>query len=283
MTKRVRKKKKKKIKIFRVLIALIVLAGIGFGVVKFLDLTKEIIIDKTYYLSSSNNEIKTYTYNEETKELAENEEPLYRGIKVKSNDKMKTIDEVNYILVKLDDVEYYIKEDNLTEDENNVVTETEKYVRTSVTVYKNENDSKIASFVKKGNKLDILGYDYIDDKGLVNMYKIKNGDIEGWVYRKYLVDTEEAAKANYNENGVYDTHKDRRYGFELYGGKASTLDYYPYERVEFEDNPIEKVAKTMYLNAGTISGIDSYLEVAKSSGVNAMVVDIKDGVLAYPV
>ena len=115
------------------------------------------------------------------------------------------------------------------------------------------------------------------------MYKVKNDSKEGWVYRKYLADTEEEALTNYNENGVYDIHKDRKYGRELYGGKASTLDYYPFERVEFENNPLLKVAKAMYLNAGTISGIDSYLEIAKSSGVNAMVVDIKDGALAYPV
>lgn len=285
MTKRVRKKRKRKLKIGRVIIALVILAGIVFGLSKVIDFTKDNIkiITKNYYLSSNVNTITTYTYNEETKLLDENEEPLYRGTKVKSNDKTMTFEEVDYVEVKLDDNTYYVKKENLTEDENKVVTETEKYVRTSVTVYKNEEDSKIASFIKKGNKLDILGYDYIDDTGLVNMYKIKNGDKEGWVYRKYLVDTEEEAKANYNENGVYDTHKDRHYGFELYGGSAANLDYYPYERIEFEDNPILKVAKSMYLNAGTISGIDSYLEVATSSGVNAMVVDIKDGALAYPV
>ena len=285
MTKRVRKKNRRKIKLGRVIIALIAFIGIGFGITKLLDFTKNNIniITKNYYLSSNTNTIKTYSYNEETKLMEENEEPLYRGIKVKSNDKMKTLDEVDYVLINLDDNSYYVKSENLTEDENKIVTETEKYVRTSVTIYENEKDSKIASFIKKGNRLEILDYDYIDDKGLVNMYKVKNESKEGWVYRKYLVDTLEEAQANYNENGVYDTHKDRKYGYELYGGKASTLDYYPYEKVIFEDNPILEVGKAMYLNAGTISGIDSYLDIAKSSGVNAIVVDIKDGALAYPV
>ena len=94
----------------------------------------------------------------------------------------------------------------------------------------------------------------------------------------------DSALANYNENSVYDTHKDRKFkGRELYGGSASTLDYYPYERVEFEDNPLLKEAKTMYLNAGSgvIGNIDKYLEIAKNNGVNAIVVDIKDGALAY--
>ena len=116
------------------------------------------------------------------------------------------------------------------------------------------------------------------------MYKIKKDDIEGWVYRKYLVDTEELAKANYNENGVYDIHKDRKFSRELYGGKASNLDYYPYEKVSFDGNPLLKNAKTMYLNGSSnvISQIDKYLNIATSSGVNSIVVDIKDGALAYP-
>ena len=83
---------------------------------------------------------------------------------------------------------------------------------------------------------------------------------------------------------IYDIHKDRKYSRELYGGKASTLDYYPHEKIEFEDNPLLKNAKTMYLNGSSqvISNVDKYLEIATTSGVNAIVVDIKDGALAYP-
>ena len=282
MPKRV--KKKKKIKVGKLIIAIIVLLVILFGIYKLLGFAKNNIniITKEYYLASNTNLVTLYSYNEETKQIEESEK-ISRGTIVKSNDKIKMDDEVEYLEIKLDDKSYLVKKDNITSNKKDVVTEKEKYVRTSVTIYQNEKDSKIASFIKKGNKLQILDYDYFDDDGLVNMYKVKNDSKEGWVYRKYLVDTEEEAQANYNENGVYDIHKDRKYSRELYGGKASTLDYYPFERVEFENNPLLKVAKAMYLNAGTISGIDSYLEIAKSSGVNAMVVDIKDGALAYPV
>lgn len=282
MPKRVRKKRK--YKVGRLIIAIIILLAILFGIYKLLDFAKNNIniITKEYYLASNTNLVTLYSYNEETKQIEESEK-ISRGTIVKSNDKIKMDDEVEYLEIKLDDKSYLVKKDNITSNKKDVVTEKEKYVRTSVTIYQNEKDSKIASFIKKGNKLQILDYDYFDDDGLVNMYKVKNDSKEGWVYRKYLVDTEEEAQANYNENGVYDIHKDRKYSRELYGGKASTLDYYPFERVEFENNPLLKVAKAMYLNAGTFSGIDSYLEIAKSSGVNAMVVDIKDGALAYPV
>ena len=283
MTKR--RRKKKKIRFGRLLIVLTLLILVPLAIYKLPSYIKKgiNIINKEYYFSSNINEIMTYKYNAETKKMEESNK-MYRGTKVKSHDKYKIIDEIYYIEVIQNDNTFYVNKENLTENKKDVVMEKDKYVRTSVTVYKNEKDSKIESFIKKGNKLEILDYDYIDDTGLVNMYKIKKDTIEGWVYQKYLVDSEEDAQAVYNENGVYDIHKDRKYSYELYGGKASTLDYYPYEKVEFEDNPILKEAKTLYMNAGSnvINNVDGYIELAKSSGINAIVVDLKDGALAYP-
>ena len=283
MAQRKNKGSKRKLNIKRVLIALFLLGILIFCIFKIFDFARKAIIFKNFYISSDTNEIVLYTYDEEDKIMTEIE-TMYRGVQVKSNEKIMTIGDIKYIEIKVDNEKYYIKENLLVESPEEVVKETVKYVRTSVTVYKNEKDSKIASFIKKGNKLDIIGYDYLDNEGNVNMYKIQKDDIEGWVYQKYLVDTENEAKQNYNENGVYDIHKDRKYSRELYGGKAATLDYYPYEKVEFENNPLLKNAKSMYLNArsSVISNIDSYLDIATSSGVNAMVVDIKDGALAYP-
>ena len=283
MAKRNRSRGKKKLKIKRILLLLVIAIILVTGIKIILNFTKQTLIYKDFYLSSNTNTAEIYTFDEETKTMSEIEK-VYRGKKIKSAEKSKTLGEVNYIEIKIDDKVYYVKDNVLVSTEKEVVKEDTKYVRTSVTVYKNEKESKIASFIKKGNKLEIIDYDYIDEEGNVNMYKIKQYDIEGWVYGKYLVDTEEKAKENYNENGVYDTHKDRKYSRELYGGKASTLDYYPYEKEEFESNPLLKNAKSMYLNGsnGVISKIDEYLEIATSSGVNAMVVDIKDGALAYP-
>ncbi len=280
-----RKRRKRKLRIKRVLflliILLVIIAGI-FGVIKF---GKKVIVVKKdpMYLASDKNMVEIYNYDEEEKLVKALE--LTRGTEVIYLNKDIVDNEVKYLEIEYDNNNYYAKEGSLVKKLKDVVMEKEKFVRTSVTVYKNEKDSKIESFVKKGNKLEILDYDTMNENGIVNMYKIKSGDTTGWVYGKYLVDSEELAKANYNENGVFDTHKDRKYSYELYGGKASTLDYYPYEKVEFENNKLLKEAKTMYLNAGSnvIGSIDSYLDVAKSSGVNAIVVDLKDGALAYPI
>ena len=276
-----KRRRKRKIKIGRVLLFVIILILIIGIIIFFTSKGKNISIGKSsMYLAGDTNKVTTYIMDEDNS-LKENSE-LVRGKKVTYSGKKVNMNDNEYLLIKFDNKEYYVNAKQLVKNVKDVVLEKERYVRTSVTVYENETDSKIASFIKKGNKLDIIGYDKLFDDGNVNMYKIKYNDTEGYVYSKYLVNDKESADGVYNENGVYDIHKDRKFkGRELYGGKASTLDYYPYERVEFEDNKLLKKAKTMYLNAGTIGSIDSYLKIAKENGVNAIVVDIKDGALAY--
>lgn len=276
-----KRRRKRKIKIGRVLAFIIILILIIGIIIFFTSKGKNISIGKSsMYLAGDTNKVTTYIMDEDNS-LKENSE-LVRGKKVIYSGKKINMNDNEYLLIEFDNKEYYVNAKQLVKNVKDVVLEKERYVRTSVTVYENETDSKIASFIKKGNKLDIIGYDKLFDDGNVNMYKIKYNDTEGYVYSKYLVNDKESADSVYNENGVYDIHKDRKFkGRELYGGKASTLDYYPYERVEFEDNKLLKKAKTMYLNAGTIGSIDSYLKIAKENGVNAIVVDIKDGALAY--
>ena len=277
-----KKRRKKRIKYGRILVLLVMIGLIIYGGSIIVNGIKNI---KTveYYLANTSPNVTLFSYNSDD-DIIEEIDKLPRGTKVTSHNKNKTIKDLNYIEIKVDENKYYVLEDNLVQDKKDVVKEKDKYVRTSVTVYQNEKDSKIESFIKKGNIIEIIDYNSIDSSGKVNMYKIKKDDIEGWVYEKYLVDTEEEAKANYNENGVYDKHKNRKFSYELYGGKASTLDYYPFEKPSFEDNKLLEVAKTMYLNgsAEVIRNVDKYVSIATSSGVNAIVVDIKDGALAYP-
>lgn len=274
-----RRRKKRKINIVKVLIALLILIVIITGIILLLSKESKSISKEDMYLSSSENIVKLFIKDEEGN-LKEDKE-LARGTKISSYKDTITQNENNYTKIEYEKSIYYVNSSNLASKEKEVVLEETKYVRTSVTIYENTEDSKIAGFIKKGNKLDIIDYDKLLEDGSVNMYKIKNDEVEGWVYSKYLVNDEETANEVYNENSVYDTHKDRKYSRELYGGKTSTLDYYPYEKIEFEDNKLLKSAKAMYLNAGTIGAIDKYLKIATENGVNAIVVDIKDGALAY--
>ena len=284
-------RKKKRLKLGKLILFIVSIVIITFGVIfgiKKIFGNSNIIIKKSYdkYLASENNVVSIYEYskNEDGTEVLNKSEDITRGTKISTKNDKFTYEEKEYTLINYNDKEYYVLTNELVDNNRNVVLEKSRFVRTSVTVYKNEVDSKIESFIKKGNELEILDYDKLLDNGNVNMYKIKKDDISGWVYAKYLVNDKDSALANYNENSVYDTHKDRKYGSrELYGGKASTLDYYPYERVSFENNKLLETAKSMYLNAGSnvINNIDSYLDIAKNYGVNMIVVDIKDGALAY--
>lgn len=275
-----KRRKKRRVNPVKVGIVIGISAIIVVLAVLLLGKGKDIINKEAMYLASSDKVVKLYILDDDGN-LKEDKD-LVRGTKVSSYKNTVTKDNKSYTKIDYDKSIYYVDSGSLVKDAKSAVLEKVKYVRTSVTVYQNSEDSKIESFIKKGNKIDVTDYDKLLEDGSVNMYKIKNDNTEGWVYGKYLVNDEETANEVYNENSVYDTHKDRKYGLrELYGGKASTLDYYPYERVEFENNKLLKSAKAMYLNAGTIGSIDNYLKIAKENGVNAIVVDIKDGALAY--
>lgn len=275
-----KRRKKRRVNPVKVGITIGISAIIVVLVVLLLGKGKDIINKEAMYLASSDKVVKLYILDDDGN--LKEDKNLVRGTKVSSYKNTVTKDNKSYTKIDYDKSIYYVDSGSLVKDAKSAVLEKVKYVRTSVTVYQNSEDSKIESFIKKGNKIDVTDYDKLLEDGSVNMYKIKNDNTEGWVYGKYLVNDEETANEVYNENSVYDTHKDRKYGLrELYGGKASTLDYYPYERVEFENNKLLKSAKAMYLNAGTIGSIDSYLKIAKENGVNAIVVDIKDGALAY--
>lgn len=275
-----KRRKKRRVNPVKVGITIGISAIIVVLAVLLLGKGKDIINKEAMYLASSDKVVKLYILDDDGN--LKEDKNLVRGTKVSSYKDTITKDNKSYIKIDYDKSIYYVDSGSLVKDAKSAVLEKVKYVRTSVTVYQNSEDSKIESFIKKGNKIDVTDYDKLLEDGSVNMYKIKNDNTEGWVYGKYLVNDEETANEVYNENSVYDTHKNRKYGLrELYGGKASTLDYYPYERVEFENNKLLKSAKAMYLNAGTIGSIDSYLKIAKENGVNAIVVDIKDGALAY--
>ena len=275
-----KRRKKRRVNPVKIGITIGISAIIVVLAVLLLGKGKDIINKEAMYLASSDKVVKLYILDDDGN--LKEDKNLVRGTKVSSYKNTVTKDNKSYTKIDYDKSIYYVDSGSLVKDAKSAVLEKVKYVRTSVTVYQNSEDSKIESFIKKGNKIDVTDYDKLLEDGSVNMYKIKNDNTEGWVYGKYLVNDEETANEVYNENSVYDTHKDRKYGLrELYGGKASTLDYYPYERVEFENNKLLKSAKAMYLNAGTIGSIDSYLKIAKENGVNAIVVDIKDGALAY--
>ena len=185
--------------------------------------------------------------------------------------------ELIYEKIKEGDTVYYIKPGFTVDDYQKVIKETEKFVRTPVTVYESADAPDITGLIKKGNRVDITGFDHINEDGSVDMYKVSCNGTEGYVFSKYLVDTQEDADRKYDQqvtaNGntysLIEYHSDIDYLY-LYGGSGENLDYYPVDKPKFDDNPFLPDARTMYLNIGTIWNIDEYISCAQTYGVNAV-------------
>ena len=215
---------------------------------------------------------------------------VVRGSSVKKLIGTKEVDGVVYC--KVDNTGFegaadlYMRIENLVLKPDEVVQETEVYVRTPVTIYADEKGPAIASFAPKGTCLKVTGYDTMLTDGSIHKYKVeyKKGDdtAEGYVYSKYLAGTQEEADKVYNENGIYDKVKKDKFSYNLYGGKANNLDYYPYEKPVIEGREFCSDARAMYLNCAAAANPDSYIDLIEKTDCNAVVADIKDGVLAWP-
>lgn len=188
---------------------------------------------------------------------------------------------VLYERFDIDGTEYFAEPGHFTKDLSEVVSEKTRYVRTPVTIYKSSDDNRIAGFAPKGSELEVTGFDCIDENGNVNMYKVKYGNAEGYVFSKYLVETAERAEALYNEHGEADFHKNAVASYETYGGDPLLLDYYPYEKPVFEDNQLLEKCGAMYVCVGCSDDYRAYVDCAVSLGINAVCIDIFDDILGF--
>ena len=245
------------------------------------------------YAAGNSNEVSVFRITEPKE--GEDPAPEEAGKVIRGSEVMKylqsvTVDGVTYNKITSDaypdEHDLYMEASSLAGNISETVKETEVFARTPATIYKTAGEPDIASFAPKGTHLKVTGCDRLLGNGYINMYKVlyensKGKEKEGYVYGKYMTGTQEAADAPYNENGEYDTASEDGFRFELYGGEAKDLDFYPYERTQIEGNEFLKYARAMYLNAWAAVNPDDYIEVIKSSGCNAVVIDIKDGPLAY--
>ena len=255
-------------KIFCFIILLFLLVVIILLLIKFKDKTPLSETPISGFVASDVNEVILYDneYNESIK--------LTRGSKVYIYSEKINNEEKLYKKVKYNNKEYLVNINNLVEKNEDVVKEQKLYVRTSTTIYKNLDSAEILSFVKKGEEVDIIGFDKLNEDGSVNKYKISYNGYEGYVYSKYLVNTKEESQNLYNENGIQEYMKSM--GGALGGGNAVNLDYYPYEKPKFENNVMPSEARTIYINSAAVKYIDEYIDFAINNNINALVIDIKD-------
>lgn len=225
--------------------------------------------------------------NEEKELSASQTDTLVRGSAVSVFPTPVVAGEVSYVLIEEnapedpegEPVRHYLRADAVVDSLENAVREKTCFVRTSATAYETSEAPDIASFFRKGSELSITGFEGLRDDGTVEMYRVSDGETEGYVFSKYMVFSQEEADAVNTE--YYTLNQDKVYDMELYAGAPTVLDYFPYDRTFDTDKKIPQEARAFYLNAGTIDYIDEYIECAKECGCNAFVIDIKDGGLAY--
>jgi hypothetical protein len=228
------------------------------------------------YTSGNEEQITLFDSNFQKKEI------ISRGKKVSTyNEQIKDDKNNTYTKIKYGGNILYINDINLTKEKQGIVKEEKLYVRTPTTLYKSMDTGEIAGLAKKGDELDILDYDAVNSDGKVNVYKVKAGEQEAYIYQKYISLNKEASLANYDPANYYDVHNNR--GNRFGGGHAGNLDYYPVEKPIFENNIMPPKVYALYLNSGAniLNNVDAYIEYALSTNINAFVVDIKDDVAGY--
>ena len=262
----------RKIRIGRVIIFLAAAILVSFAcftlIINLFKGVGSLITSEKMFVASNSQTVPLYDMNfNEVEKLTRGTEIIINGDKTTNNNQ-------EYYKINYNKNEYYILVDNVVKEESDIVKEKEMYVRSSLTLYEDIDSIKIKGLIKKGEKIEILGYNNLNDDGSVDLYKVKYNDQEGYVYGKYVVNNEEESLKNYDEKESYQIHKKR--GDSWGGGDAGSLDYYPYEKPKFEDNVMPSEVKSLYMNAGVVENVDEYIKLAKESGINAIVVDIKD-------
>ena len=258
------KRKKVKKLPFVVLIIIALLIGGGIYFIKDLEGKNK---KETRYIGSDDLTIKLL--DEENKEVKD----IVRGTKV---DYYINLDNEDKGKISYEGKDYFLDKKYLVNELKDSVFEKEVYVRTSYNLKKDLDSVDLLTLANKGDKLEIIGFDKLLDDGKVNMYKVKYQDNEGYFYEKYTEKTEEKALVNYDYNGAYETHKKQKNIYN--GGEGATLDYFPVEKVKFDDNKMPEKVYSLYLNGtkAVMNMIDEYIEFAKTTKINAFVVDIVD-------
>ena len=234
---------------------------------------KQTAFEEKAFIAGPDPQVQIYQMNEQGG--MEAAKTLPRGTEVMLRDEdSKEMDGVEYKRIYLEEDEsaeaLFIKPGSLVNHKTDVVQERELYVRTPVTLYQSSEGPEIAGFAPKGTKLEVIGFAGLREDGSVSKYKVRvaaddseGGEAapEGFAYSKYLVRTQEAADAPYNENGEYDKAKKAKYDINLHGGSAADLDYYPYERTTIKGKEFCREAKAMYLNYLAVIDNDAYIKL----------------------
>ena len=228
------------------------------------------------YLASPTHTAHLYSYDEQSEQLFV-ADTLVRGaeLSVVVNGKKK-INDVEYLPVKMGKELRYATLESLVVEPRAVVQEKSVFVRTPASIIVDQATSLVGGLAAKGEELAVIDYDSLDTNGRVYKYKVRQGSVEGYIYAKYTVFEKEQALKRYKAEQYDKVHKAVKDSFG--GGAAIGCDFYPTERVVFENNKMPEACYSLYLNISpsVIGNIEAYIAFAKQTKINTFVIDIKD-------
>lgn len=162
----------------------------------------------------------------------------------------------------------WIPEENLAADLSAVVTTPCVYARRTMNLL-DEAGIVPGALVQRGDALTVTGYDGLNTDGSVDRYRVEGG----YIRADLVAMTAEATAVTNADLIAFHAARGDAYG----GGDAGELDYEPWDKPSFPDNPMPDTVKALYLNNGSIDYVEDYIAVADGCGINAFVVDILDG------
>lgn len=150
------------------------------------------------------------------------------------------------------------------------------WVRVPCNLKPDPDSLKLGDFVDRGTCLNVKGVVKYAGSDDIRYYEVEGGYIRPW----YTAETEVGALRSNDEF----LEKNKDVGNDWGGGTGADPDYYPRDK-EFNPNrEMPERVKAIYLSAW-LGGdyFDEFVEIAKSSGINAFVINITDnGEVAYP-
>ncbi len=188
----------------------------------------------------------------------------------------RTVKKREYTPVIVNDTTYYILTASLVASRREAVQEKSLFVRTPASVITDRAASAIGTLADKGDEVTVIGYDSLYADGSVDVYKVRKGQTEGYVYAKYLVPDREQALARYMPERYDHLHRAIKNPFG--GGVAFDCDFFPRPKPSFAGNTMPEACYSLYLNISpkVLGNIEAYIALAKSTRINTFTIDIKD-------
>lgn len=170
----------------------------------------------------------------------------------------------------------------------------EVFVRVPVNLISDPKSTELGAFEERGTRLDVTAAYGADEEGNAKYYKVSDGTNIGWIGSWYVcenaMDAQRPQIPKADEEGNIPEDQMPEVGTDAYylainsvrgnvygGGTGGDPDYYARDKEFIHSGEMPDRVKALYLT-GKVGGdnLEEFIDIAKSSGINAFVVNIQD-------